>query len=155
MRSLASSALLAMLLFFTACSSGKIYEDHKEIKGNVWNRFDVLEFEFNVEDISPAYDFYVAFRYMEQMPLDHIDIEFTFYSPSGETRSSEHRVEFRDSGDKPLGKGMGDLWDLEKLLREGYKYTEPGICKVEISSTMSYADIPGIMQVGLVVRKSQ
>jgi hypothetical protein len=48
---------------------------------------------------------------------------------------------------------MGDLWDIEQLVRPGYKFSEPGICKVEVSSAMQYAELPGIMQVGLIVRK--
>ena len=137
----------------TSCTRGKIYEQYAEIKGNVWNRFDVIEFDVNVEDISPAYDFYVVFRFMEQFPLDAVDIEFSFTTPSGETRSADQRIEFRDKDGNFQGDGMGDLWDVTRLVRQGYKFTEPGICKVEISSTMSYIDLPGIMQIGLIVRK--
>lgn len=145
---------IVFLFALASCSGGKVFEKHEKIKGNIWDRFDVIEFEFNVEDVSDPFDFYVSFRYMEQFPLKYVDIEFTIYAPSGETRSSEHRIHFKDKDGNPLGKGMGDLWDLSDVLREGYLFPEPGTCKVEISSTMSYADIPGIMEVGLVVRKS-
>jgi gliding motility-associated lipoprotein GldH len=142
------------ILALTSCSRGKIFEQYADIKGNIWNRFKIIEFEVNVTDTSPAYDFYVIIRHMEQIPLKYIDIDFTFYTPSGETRSSDQRIDFQDANGKPLGDGMGDLWDVRKLVRSGYKFTEPGTCKVEISSTMQYADLPGIMQVGLLVRKA-
>jgi gliding motility-associated lipoprotein GldH len=147
--------ILVLLMAFASCSGGKIFEKHEKIKGNVWDRFDVIEFEVNIEDVSDPYDFFVSFRYMEQFPLKYVDIDFTIYAPSGETRSSEHRIKFKDKEGKLIGKGMGDLWDLEEVLRESYTFSEPGICKVEISSTMSYADIPGIMTVGLIVRESR
>lgn len=147
--------MVLLVILLTSCSRGKIYERYVGIRGNNWSRFDVIEFQAEIKDISPEYDFYVEFRHMEQFPMSYITIDFTFYTPSGETRSSEHRIDFRNAEGKLLGNGMGDLWDVEKLVRKGYKFTEPGICKFEISSTMSYADLPGIMQVGLVVRKTR
>jgi gliding motility-associated lipoprotein GldH len=146
--------LLLPALSLLSCSGGKIYEDHKDIERNIWNRFEVVEFDVGIEDTSPGYDFYIAIRHMEQIPLKFITLDFTFYAPSGETRSSELRINLKDSEGNLLGKGMGDLWDVVTLVREDYRFTEPGICRVEISSTMSYADLPGIMNVGLIVRKT-
>ncbi len=152
MKKITIIALLSMLLL-TCCNQRKVYEHYEDIKGNIWNRFNVIEFDFNIENPSTPYDFYVAFRYMEQLPLKSMTIDFTFYTPSGETRSSEHRIDFKDKDGNLLGHGMGDLWDVEKLLWKGFTFTEPGTCKVEISSKMSYSDIPGIMQVGLIVKR--
>jgi hypothetical protein len=50
---------------------------------------------------------------------------------------------------------MGDLWDISSLVREDFRFTQAGTCTVEISSNMSYADLPGLMQVGLIVRKAR
>jgi len=147
--------VLLGIIILSSCSRGKVFEKYTDIKGYSWNRFDVIGFQVDIKDISPAYDFYVEFRRMDQCPFKSITIDFTFSTPSGETRSSEHRIDFVDKSGKPLGNGMGDLWDVEKLVREGYKFTEPGTCKVEVSSTMPYVDLPGIMQVGLIVRKSR
>ena len=149
------SAVILTILFLTSCSGGKIFEEHTDIKGNVWNRFEVIEFETDIRDIGNSYDFFITIRHMEQFPLKFITIDFTFYTPSGETRSSEHRIDIKDADGNLLGKGMGDLWDLEKAVWKGYTFSEPGICRFEISSTMSYADLPGIMQVGLIVRKAR
>ncbi|MCK7473024.1 MAG: hypothetical protein MZV49_05090 [Rhodopseudomonas palustris] len=58
----------------------------------------------------------------------------------------EHEIDLRDKEGKLLGDGMGELWD-PNLGSKGFQFTEPGICKVEISSAMSKADLLGIMQV--------
>lgn len=150
-----ASVFILFLFFLGSCSGGKVFEKYATIKGNIWNRFEVIEFETDIEDIGGSYDFFVELRHMEQFPLKFITIDFTFYTPSGEIRSSEHRIDIKDAGGNMLGKGMGDLWDIEKPVWQGYKFTEPGICRFEISSTMSNADLPGIMQVGLIVRKAR
>lgn len=147
-------SFLAGLFILTSCNPRKIYEKHLDNSRITWNRFDIKTFNVDIRDISANYDFYVAIRYVSEIPLDYIKIKFTLYTPSGEIRTLEQKILLKDKEGNLLGNGMGDLWDLNHLVRDNFEFTEPGICKVEISSTMSQADLPGIMQVGLIVEKS-
>jgi gliding motility-associated lipoprotein GldH len=148
-------AFLAGLMGLTSCSPGKIYEKHLDNDRITWNRFDVKTFKVDIKDISEKYDFYVAFRHVTDVPFRFITIKFTLYTPSGERRILEQKIFLKDKEGNLLGNGMGDLWDLNQLVRENFEFTEPGVCTVEVSSTMSQADLPGIMQVGLIVEKSR
>ena len=142
-------------LLIISCDKAKIYEKHLDNDRITWNRFDIKTFKVEIEDISSSYDFYVAIRHITAFPLDHIDIQFNIYTPSGETRMLEQELMLKDYKDNWLGDGMGDLWDFTQLIREDFRFTQVGTCTVEISSTMSQADLPGIMQVGLIVRRKK
>jgi gliding motility-associated lipoprotein GldH len=142
------------LLGSGACSPRKIYEKHQDIAGLRWNRFDVKTFEVEIKDVSVNYDFIIAIRHHTEVPFKYITVNFTLYTPSGESRIMDHKIMLRDQEGNLLGDGMGDLWDVEYTAWKGFKFTTPGICRVEVSSTMSQADLPGIMQVGLIVRGS-
>ena len=144
-----------LLLLLCACDRSLVYEKHLDNDRITWNRFDVKTFQVDITDISSGYDFYVAFRHVTAFPLDFIDIQFNLYTPSGETRMLEKRIELKDAEGNWLGDGMGDLWDVSSLVREDFRFTQAGRCTVEISSNMSYADLPGLMQVGLIVKKSE
>lgn len=146
--------MLLGLLLLSSCNQAKIYEKHIDNDRITWNRFDVKTFKVNIEDVSTGYDFYVAIRHLTDVPFKFITIKFTIYTPSGEVRMMEHKILLKDDEGKLLGDGMGDLWDLVYPVREGLQFTEPGTCTVEISSTMSQANLPGIMQVGLIVKKA-
>lgn len=146
--------LIMFLVSFSGCDSRKIYEKHLDIDRITWNRFDVKTFEVPVKDVSSSYDFYIAIRHHTEIPFKSIDVNLILYTPSGEERIMEHEIMLRDKEGKLLGEGMGELWDLEYPAWTGFKFSEPGICKVEISSAMPNADLPGIMQVGLIVRKN-
>jgi gliding motility-associated lipoprotein GldH len=148
-------SLFFIFFLFISCDSRKIYENHLDNERITWNRFDVKTFNVDIKDISEKYDFYIAIRHHTDAPFQYINVSFTIYTPSGEVRTMEHKISLRDKEGKPLGDGMGDLWDVTYPARMGLEFTEPGICRVEISSTMSQADLPGIMQVGLVVRKEK
>lgn len=143
------------LFFLSACDKSTVYEKHLDNDRITWNRFDVKTFHVDIADISSGYDFYVAFRHVTAFPLDFIDIRFNLYTPSGESRMLEKRIELKDQEGNWLGDGMGDLWDISAIVRKDFRFTQPGRCTVEISSNMSYADLPGLMQVGLIVRKSK
>jgi gliding motility-associated lipoprotein GldH len=147
--------LLLGLMILSSCNPSVIYEKHIDIERITWNRFDIKTFEVDIQDISAGYDFYIAIRHHTDIPLKFITVKFTLHTPSGEIRTLEQKILLKDNEGNLLGDGMGDLWDLDQLLREDFHFTEPGICKVEISSTMSKADLPGIMQIGLIVKKTR
>lgn len=148
-------AFIGAVLVLTSCNPRKIYEKHLDIDRITWNRFDIKTFEIEIKDISANYAFYVAIRHLTDVPFRHVLIKFTLYTPSGERRTMEQKIFLKDNEGKLLGSGMGDLWDLVHLVRDDFKFTEPGICRVEVSSTMSQAELPGIMQVGLIVKKTR
>lgn len=145
--------VLILILVSTACDPSKIYEKHLDNERIIWSRFDVKTFSVEITDIKASYDFYIAVRHHTEVPLKELDIRLVIFTPDGETRITEETVRVRDDNGKPLGDGMGDLWDLEQLIRKDFYFNTPGTCRVEISSAMSQADLPGIMQVGLIIRK--
>jgi gliding motility-associated lipoprotein GldH len=144
-----------VIIMFSSCDPKVVYEKHIDIERITWGRFDVKSFEFEIKDISATYDFYIAIRHHTEVPFKFINTRLILYTPSGEERIMDQKISLRDNDGKLLGDGMGDLWDVLYLVREGYEFTEPGICKVEVSSTMPQADLPGILQVGLVVKKGK
>jgi gliding motility-associated lipoprotein GldH len=148
-------AFIPVILVLTSCNPSKIYEKHLDIDRITWNRFDVKTFKVDIRDISANYAFYVAIRHLTDVPFRYVSIKFTLYTPSGERRIMEQKIFLKDDEGNLLGNGMGDLWDLDHLVRDDFKFTEPGICTVEVSSTMSQADLRGIMQVGLIVKKTR
>lgn len=144
-----------LILMISSCQPGKVYEKHIDTKNLLWNRFDIKKFDVEIRDVSENYDFIIAIRHHTDMPYPYLDVYFTFYTPSGEMRTSNHRIRVRDENGKLLGDGLGELWDLHFTARKGFQFSEPGICSFEISSAMSQADLAGILQVGLIVKKSK
>lgn len=144
--------LPALLL---SCQPGKVYEKHYGMKNMTWNRFDVKTFDVEIRDVSRDYDFLIAIRHHTHIPYPYIDVYFTINTPDGEMRTGSHRIRLKDGNGKLLGNGLGELWDLNFPARQGFKFSEPGVCRFEVSSAMSHADLAGILQVGLIVRKSR
>jgi len=146
--------ILASLLILFSCTPGTVYEKHVKMDNLAWNRFNTINFDFNIKETAPAYDLYVAIRHITDIPYPEIDISAYLITPFGETRSRELTVRLKDREGNNLGDGLGELWDVEVLVWEGLDFKEPGNYKVEVSSAMQQLDVIGVLEVGLVVRKN-
>jgi gliding motility-associated lipoprotein GldH len=149
------AACLLILVLLVSCKPGTMYEKHTKIDNYSWNRFHLVQFQVPVKNISGSYDFILALRYMTGIPFRELVVTVTIDAPSGEVRSNDYRIKIRDQDGNLLGEGLGDIYDLEVPLRTGYEFTEKGTCKVEIESRMQQVEVVGLMEIGLIVRKSR
>ena len=120
----------------------------------VWQRFDNQEFSFDVEKETPV-DLYLSLRHHTNYPYDHINVNVTIETPDGEKRSREYRFNLKDKKGSWKSSGMGELWDIDLPIRKNISFRDSGECRVIIENKMSKIHTPGILEVGLLVRKSE
>jgi len=147
-------AFLFLFVFLASCQPGRVYEKHIKMENLSWNRFRIIEFEVPVEDISVAYNIFLAIRHLSEIPYDVLVITSTMYTPSGEERSLDYEVVIRNDDGELLGEGLGNFWDLNYQLRENFIFLDEGICRFEFEIKMPWPETVGIMEVGLILEKS-
>ncbi len=147
-------AFFLLLLILTACSPDKVYEKHIKFENYSWNRFKAVQFEVPVEDIKSNYNFYFAIKHITQYPYKNLRINFTIYTPSGEVRTMDYALKLKDNKGDFIGKTTGDTCYISILLRKDFLFSKKGICKFEIDNLMPKIETPGIMEIGLIVEKS-
>ncbi len=142
-------------LTFSSCSNKPEFEQYHKFENNTWNRFDFVTFEFPVTDAKQEYDVYFVFRYLPDYPENKFKFVFTTYKPSGEMRSSEHRLWTISSDAKFQGKDKGDYIEIKTPVTEEISFPETGIAKFEIENKMTKLHTPGIYEAGLIIEKSK
>ena len=150
-----SLVLIISFILLLSCTPGKIFEKHVKMENLAWNRFNTVRFEVPIEDTGPAYDIYIAIRHITDIPYPSLDVYFYFETPEGETRSRKLNIPIKDKQGNNLGDGLGALWDVQYLAWEGFTFNETGTSTFEVSSAMSQMDLIGVLEVGLVVKKSR
>ena len=146
-------ALLITIVLVVSCGNRTVFKEYRKLDAVSWNRFDIQNFDVAVQK-DEQLDFYFFVRHHTNFPYDYLDINVTFYMPGGEMRSGDYHFELKDENNNWKASGMGELWDIELLIRKNLKMKKEGICKVRIENKMTKLQTPGIMEIGLVVKKA-
>ena len=146
--------LIIPVIIMSSCGGSVVFKQYNKMENLNWNRFDYQVFEVDVEK-DELLDFYLAFRHHTDFPFDKLWVNVTFYTPDGATRSRDYDFDLKDENGKWLADGMGELWDIELPIRKEMLFNKGGSCKVRIENIHSKYDMPGVIEIGLVVRKSE
>jgi gliding motility-associated lipoprotein GldH len=147
--------LFSFMAIFFSCVSHIEFEQYKKFEKQSWNRFNIIKFEVPVDDTKNAFDITLVIRHLPEFKIKELPVNVTFYMPSGEIRSVEHIIKFTDNAGESLSECLGDLCDLSFMLREGFIFPDKGTVRVEIENKWPRLELPGILEVGLVLQKSQ
>lgn len=146
--------LAAFVLAFTSCREPTVFREYRKIDNMSWNRFNFIEFEVPVEE-GDKLDFDLTLRHHTAFPYDKLFVNITFYLPDGEFRSANYAFDLKDKDGNWLADGMGELWDIELPIRSEMQFSETGTCKVRLENQYPKVETPGIIELGLIVKRSK
>ena len=146
--------VLVLILFLGSCGNDVVFRQHNKMENITWNRFDVQQFDVPVE-AGDLLDFYISVRHHTDFPYDKLWVNITFYTPDGSTRSRDYDFDLKDSEGEWLADGMGELWDIDLLVRKELPFNKKGNCRVRIENKYPKYDTPGIIEIGLLVKRSK
>lgn len=149
-------AAISLLMLFSCGSRNdeQIINQNIKLDDIEWKRSDVLHYEFEISDTSCPYNLLFNIRHANMYPFANVLFNLRLESPSGSTRVKDFEVFLRNSDGEFLGDGMGDYWDFEVNEMQGVYFSEPGIWKADVEHYMPMDIVPGIMEFGFIVEKS-
>ena len=136
-----------------SCSKKKVFEKYEKFDNYDWNMDKTVKFEVQIDDTAAAYNIYIPTRHIENYLYDCLKVNVIIYTPTGEERTKNYKLNFRDSEGKFIGNGLGDIWDEKTLIMGNIKFKNTGIYKFEIVNNMPIIPTQGIMELGLLVEK--
>lgn len=141
------------IIFFIGCDVRKVFEENSEIPGSLWNKNQLVPFQFNITDTSLAYNIYLNVRHTGLYQYRNIWIKVYTTLPSGEKNEKLVELMLAEPSGKWLGSGMGDIWDNSILVQKNVKFPLNGEYKIELQHYMRKDILPFIMDVGVRVEK--
>ena len=146
--------LTIVLLFLFACNQNNIvFKKSIRFENNSWNKFNSLNFNFQVSDINCSYDFFLTIEHTSQLKIKMLPISFYFYTPSGETRTMSYYIRIINKDGNYIGEKKGDNWKLTIPLRKHFQFQEKGIAKIEIVNQLTKLETPGFVKAELVIKR--
>ena len=146
--------IFTVLLFLSvACDSQRVFEGKKDFSDRNWVFNNPAEFEFEIMDTNRPYNLLFNIRNTSKYQYQNIYLQYYLEDSTGRLLSKELKniQLFNAVTGVPLGKGLGDLLDIEKVFLEKYSFENPGKYHLRIDQFMRQDSLPEIVSVGLRV----
>ncbi len=144
-------------LFLTGCEDNRVFEQNTDIDNKIWLADSVVDFKFEIADITKPYHLYFNLRNTVSYPYENIYVTYTLK----DTLNNEINKElinynlFDPKTGKPFGSGLGDVFDHQFLIMENYKFERPGSYIFEIQQYMRMDSLPEVLSAGVRVEEVQ
>ena len=148
---------LALFFIVSGCDSRRVFEGKKDFRENYWVFNDPAEFEFQIEDTDKSYDLLFNIRNTAKYKYQNIYLQYYLEDSTGRLLSNDLKniQLFHKITGVPMGKGLGDILDIEKVFLEKYRFEHPGLYRLRIDQFMRQDSLPDVLSVGLRVEFSK
>ncbi len=148
--------LILIIFIFMSLSSceNAIYKkwDKKTLKDNVWHQGQYIIFEPEMKDTNRDYSITIGIRHHYGLQLNVMSLRVVYIAPSGNTETRIYNIAMTDDKGEPIASCLGSLCDLETETETAFRFKETGKYKVIIQQITVFEKLPGIMEVGLIIR---
>lgn len=151
------ACLLGLLLFgLTACDSPTVYNEYMDISDGKWTIKNAPSFTFRIDQPDVPYNIYYNLRNSVSYPYYNLYLTRYLLDSAGkelEARLDELILMDPKTG-KPLGDGLGDLFDHKVIMKRNYRFPKAGQYTIRIQQYMRQDPLPDIQSVGISVEKA-
>lgn len=145
-----------VFLFLAACNSNSLVKEYKEIREDSWHIDKTAEFTFRLD--KGKYPVNYLIRNTPNYPFNNLYLKTVLLDSTGKelTNGLEEVLLFEQKTGKPLGDGMGDLFDqkISSKLLSNYSFPYGGTYRIQIQHKMRPDELPGILGIGFEINKT-
>lgn len=142
------------MLLVAACNQNALFKDHRDIEDGLWYTKITPTFEFEVSDTTQSYDIYYLIRNSVGYPYFNLFVKRRLLdgATGKEITAKLDELSLMDERTgKPLGDGLGDIFDHRILAMKAYKFSKKGTYKLKIEQFMRQNPLPEVLSVGISV----
>jgi len=143
----------SLLLVIAGCDKQRVFEGKKDFIDRFWVFNNPAEFEFEINEPDKSYNLFLNIRNTAKYQYQNIYLQYYLEDSTGRLLSKELKniQLFNSITGVPLGNGLGDLFDIEKVFLEDYSFENSGKYRLRVDQFMRQDSLPEILSVGLRV----
>ncbi len=145
----------SLVILFVSCDQSRVYEKNTKIPNSIWDQNNPVHFEVTISDTITPYNLYINVRNSGMYPMQNLFLFITTTAPSGHSVKDTIQIMLADNKGKWLGKGLGDIWDLQRPYKKNVRFAQTGKYMFDFEQAMRLEKLPFIMDVGLRVEKTE
>jgi gliding motility-associated lipoprotein GldH len=144
-----------LIISFSSCDRKRIFEQNKEIKNNDWFQDKPLVFQVPIKDTSQVCNVYINVRNAGFYRFSNLYLFINTIFPGGQIQRDTVECTLAAPDGRWLGDGLGDIWDNRILFKNNVRFPQPGEYRFELIQAMRVNPLPGIMDAGIRIEKSE
>jgi gliding motility-associated lipoprotein GldH len=148
-----SGLLLISLFLLSSCNSNVIFSDSKVMKEKTWDLTDIPSFKVKITDTVNSNNVLFTIRTGSSYPFRNIYLFVTTTSPDGKSITDTLQYNIADEKGNWLGKGFGDIHELNLTYKSNVYFPVKGIYQFNIQHGMRMENLKGVYDFGLRVEK--
>ena len=146
-------------LFLCACDSQRIYEQNIDLDDTIWLGDSIQIFDFEIKENQYYHNIFANLRTLVGYPFQNIYVGYWLENEEGRvlatnTEDPNNLLDiqiFDPKSGKPLGDGLGDLFDQRQVILSDYQFEANGFYRLKLKHYMRADQLPGIVSVGVRV----
>lgn len=149
-----------MIICLVACDQQRVYDTYFSVGISGWQKHDLVNFEFEVNDTLAKYDLFIQLRNTKEFEYSNIYLIAELQYPSGVHLVDTLEYKMTDSFGNWLGTGFTDIKENKLFYREGFQFSELGNYEINIQHAMrkrnevdGIESLQGISDVGFRIEK--
>ena len=148
--------ILFVVIGIAACDKTRVFEKNKDIDGKSWHVDSLISFDFRIDDASSSYDVYT--NICNESAYNFYNLYYKYVlkdSLSQELKSELVNADlFEPKTGKPLGNGLGDIFDHRQLILDDFVFGASGTYSISFQQYMRVDSLPNIRSIGVRVERS-
>ena len=146
---------LLIFISLLSCDQKRVFDDYMDIDEAIWHEDSVVTFTFSIPDAGESYHIYTNIRNAFDYPYRNLYYQYTIRDTADQVLEQQLKniLLFEAKSGKPLGDGLGDIFDHRQLILEGYQFPYSGDYSIEFQQYMRLEELPLILAVGARVEK--
>jgi gliding motility-associated lipoprotein GldH len=150
-----STLFLLLLLSLMGCDKKTIFNENKDFEKAKWKIKEECVFNVNIDDATQPYKLYYNVRNNLSYAYFNLYITRYVYDEKGkkiEEKLNELLLADEKTG-KPLGAGLGDIFDHKILVSKNYKFPSKGKFTFKIKQYMRQDPLADVLSFGMALEK--
>lgn len=140
---------------FVSCDDNRVFERNIELTDKIWPSDSIINIQFDIRDTRQPYNLYYNLRNTISYPYHNIYVNYSLEDTLGRKLRSDLVTTnlFDPKSGRPLGSGLGDVFDHQILLLEDFKFDKSGTYNFKIQQYMRKDSLLEILAVGMRLEK--
>jgi gliding motility-associated lipoprotein GldH len=145
--------LIGTIAMFISCNNNVVFDDYKTFENQIWNSDSSVVFDYSASDTICNHKLVIKVRHTTDYEFQNL---FLFVTAE---KTDTLELLLANKGGKWLGKGIGDVREIEFVYRQDKVFAKKGEVTFEIEQAMRYGELEKIQHlnnikaIGLSIQK--